>query len=378
MAAVTERQILDALGKVRDPDKGSDLISLNMVTGIVIRDGNVGFAIEVEPERGPRLEPLRKAAEQAVEALPGVLSVTAVLTAEARPPQAQRPAPHAHGHSPPGAPANQIGRRGAVPGVGAIVAVASGKGGVGKSTVAANLALGLKANGLSVGVLDADIYGPSMPRMLGINGRPQTQDGKTLRPMENYGIKCMSMGFLVPEDTAMIWRGPMVMSALNQMLRDVAWGELDIMVIDLPPGTGDAQLTVAQQVPLAGAVIVSTPQDIALIDARRGLSMFKKVNVPVLGIIENMSYFLCPHCGERSEIFSHGGARREAERLDTEFLGEVPLDAQIRETSDEGRPITVSEPGSAHAQLFREIAAKVWAKVSGEGARRAAPRIVVE
>jgi ATP-binding protein involved in chromosome partitioning len=363
---------------VRDPDKGSDVISLNMVTGIVIRDGNVGFAIEVEPERGPRLEPLRKAAEQAVEALPGVLSVTAVLTAEARPPQAQRPAPHAHGHSPPGAPANQIGRRGAVPGVGAIVAVASGKGGVGKSTVAANLALGLKANGLSVGVLDADIYGPSMPRMLGINGRPQTQDGKTLRPMENYGIKCMSMGFLVPEDTAMIWRGPMVMSALNQMLRDVAWGELDIMVIDLPPGTGDAQLTVAQQVPLAGAVIVSTPQDIALIDARRGLSMFQKVNVPVLGIIENMSYFLCPHCGERSEIFSHGGARREAERLDTEFLGEVPLDAQIRETSDDGRPITVSEPGSAHAQLFREIAAKVWAKVSGEGARRAAPRIVVE
>ena len=379
MAAVTERQILDALGKVRDPDKGGDLVSLNMVTGIVIRDGNVGFAIEVEPERGPRLEPLRKAAETAVEALPGVLSVTAVLTAESRPPSAQRPAPHAHDHAhPPGSPGAQIGRRGAVPGVGAIVAVASGKGGVGKSTVAANLALGLKANGLKVGVLDADIYGPSMPRMLGISGRPQTQDGKTLRPMENYGIKCMSMGFLVPEDTAMIWRGPMVMSALNQMLRDVAWGELDIMVVDLPPGTGDAQLTMAQQVPLAGAVIVSTPQDIALIDARRGLSMFQKVNVPVLGIIENMSYFLCPHCGERSEIFSHGGARREAERLGTEFLGEVPLDLQIRETSDEGRPITVSEPGSPHAELFREIAAKVWAKVSGEGARRAAPRIVVE
>ncbi|HXP04701.1 MAG TPA: Mrp/NBP35 family ATP-binding protein [Stellaceae bacterium] len=376
MAAVTERQILDALGKVRDPDKGGDLVSLNMVTGIVIRDGNVGFAIEVESERGPHLEPLRKAAEAAVEALPGVLSVTAVLTAEAQPPQAQRPAPQAHSHGQ--GPAAQIGRRGAVPGVGAIVAVASGKGGVGKSTVAANLALGLKANGLSVGVLDADIYGPSMPRMLGISGRPQTVDGKTLRPMENYGIKCMSMGFLVPEDTAMIWRGPMVMSALNQMLRDVAWGELDIMVVDLPPGTGDAQLTMAQQVPLAGAVIVSTPQDIALIDARRGLSMFHKVNVPVLGIIENMSYFLCPHCGERSEIFSHGGARREAERLGVEFLGEVPLDAQIRETSDEGRPITVSEPGSPHALLFREIAAKVWAKVSGEGARRAPPRIVVE
>jgi ATP-binding protein involved in chromosome partitioning len=371
MAAVTERQILDALRQVRDPERGSDIVSLNMVSGVVIRDGNVGFAIEVEPERGPHLEPLRKAAETAVEALPGVLSVTAVLTAESRPP-AQRPAPQAHG------PAAQAQRRGAVPGVGAIIAVASGKGGVGKSTVAANLALGLKANGLSVGVLDADIYGPSMPRMLGISGRPQTEDGKTLRPMENYGLKCMSMGFLVPEDTAMIWRGPMVMSALNQMLRDVLWGPLDIMVVDLPPGTGDAQLTMAQQVPLAGAVIVSTPQDIALIDARRGLSMFQKVDVPVLGIIENMSYFLCPHCGERSDIFSHGGARREAERLGCEFLGEVPLDLAIRETSDEGRPITVSDPGSPHAQLFREIAAKVWGKVSSEGARRAPPRIVVE
>jgi len=376
MTVVTERQILDALRQVRDSERGSDIVSLNMVSGIVIRDGNVGFAIEVEPERGPRLEPLRKAAEAAVEALPGVLSVTAVLTAESRAP-AQRPAPQAHAHG-PGSPAAQVQRRGAVPGVGAIIAVASGKGGVGKSTVAANLALGLKANGLSVGVLDADIYGPSMPRMLGISGRPQTEDGKTLRPMENYGIKCMSMGFLVPEDTAMIWRGPMVMSALNQMLRDVLWGELDIMVVDLPPGTGDAQLTMAQQVPLAGAVIVSTPQDIALIDARRGLSMFQKVDVPVLGIIENMSYFLCPHCGERSEIFSHGGARREAERLGCDFLGEVPLDLAIRETSDDGRPITISDPGSAHAHLFREIAAKVWGKVSGEGARRAPPRIVVE
>jgi len=385
MALVTERQILDTLGHVRDPDRGRDIVSLNMVSGVVIRDGNVGFAIEVEPERGPRLEPLRKAAEQAVEALPGVVSVTAVLTAESRPP-AGRPAPHAHAHAhqhgaPQGTPQGQRAanaQRGAVPGVGAIVAVASGKGGVGKSTVAANLALGLQANGLKVGVLDADIYGPSMPRMLGISGRPTTEDGKTLRPMENYGLKCMSMGFLVAEDTAMIWRGPMVMSALNQMLRDVAWGELDILIVDLPPGTGDAQLTMAQQVPLAGAVIVSTPQDIALIDARRGLSMFQKVDVPVLGIIENMSYFLCPHCGERSDIFSHGGARREAERLGADFLGEVPLDLTIRETSDEGRPVTVSDPGSPHAQLFREIAAKVWAKVSGEGARRAPPRIVIE
>jgi ATP-binding protein involved in chromosome partitioning len=386
--AVTERQILDALAAVRDPDKGGDIVSLGMVSGVVVRDGNVGFAIEVEPERGPRLEPLRKAAEAAIEALPGVLSVTAVLTAEARPqagrpPAPPRPAPHAHGAPAPAAAAQPAGagKNALAPGVRAIVAVASGKGGVGKSTVAANLALAMKANGLSVGVLDADIYGPSMPRMLGISGRPTSADGKILRPMENFGVKCMSIGFLVPEDTPMIWRGPMVMSALQQMLRDVAWGELDIMIVDMPPGTGDAQLTMAQQVALAGAVIVSTPQDIALIDARKGLNMFKKVDVPVLGIIENMSYFLCPHCGHRSDIFSHGGARREAERLGTDFLGEVPLDMAIRETSDDGRPITVSQPDSPYAQTFRAIAARIWEKVSGETespARRAAPRIVVE
>jgi ATP-binding protein involved in chromosome partitioning len=373
---VTENQILDALRAVRDPERGGDIVSLGMVSGVVIRDGNVGFAIEVEAERGPRLEPLRKAAESAVEALPDVVSVTAVLTAEARPPGGAR-----GGAAPPPAaqPAVAAAKTALAPGVRAIVAVASGKGGVGKSTVAANLALGMKANGLRVGVLDADIYGPSMPRMLGISGRPQMADAKILRPMENYGLKCMSIGFLVPEDTPMIWRGPMVMSALQQMLRDVAWGELDIMIVDMPPGTGDAQLTMAQQVSLAGAVIVSTPQDIALIDARKGLSMFTKVNVPVLGIIENMSYFLCPHCGGRSDIFSHGGARREAERLGTDFLGEVPLDLAIRETSDEGRPITMSQPDSPYAQTFRDIAAKVWEKVSGETpARRAAPRIVVE
>ena len=369
MEAVTEREVLDALSRVRDPDKGGDVVSLGMISGVVIRNGNVGFAIEVEPERGPRLEPLRKAAEAAVEALPGILSVTAVLTAESAPRAAPSQAPASAARA----------KTGLVPGAKSIVAVASGKGGVGKSTVAANLALALRANGLSVGVLDADIYGPSMPRMLGISGRPSSADGKILRPMENYGIKCMSIGFLVPEDTAMIWRGPMVMSALQQMLRDVDWGELDIMIVDMPPGTGDAQLTMAQQDALAGAVIVSTPQDIALIDARRGLQMFNKVNVPVLGIIENMSYFLCPHCGERSEIFAHGGARKEAERLNTEFLGEVPLDLAIRETSDDGRPITVSQPGSTHAQLFREIAARLWQKVSGSDAPlRTPPRIVVE
>ncbi|HEV2302595.1 MAG TPA: iron-sulfur cluster carrier protein ApbC [Stellaceae bacterium] len=374
MAGVSESEILEALGAVRDPEKGGDIVSLGMVSGLLIRDGNVGFAIEVEAERGPKLEPLRKAAEQAVEALPGVLSVTAVLTAQAPPrgrPEGRSGAPRGHGEA--------HRERGALPGVTAIVAVASGKGGVGKSTIAANLALALRANGLKVGVLDADIYGPSMPRMLGISGRPQSRDGKILIPMKNHGIAAMSMGFLVPEETPMIWRGPMVMSALQQMLRNVEWGELDIMIVDMPPGTGDAQLTMAQQVPLAGAVIVSTPQDIALLDARKGLHMFQKVDVPVLGIVENMSYFLCPNCGHRSEIFSHGGARREAERLGAEFLGEVPLDLAIRETSDGGRPITVAEPEGPHARLFRQMAARIWEKVAGEGAaRRAPPRIVVE
>ena len=379
MAAITEKQILDALSTVPDPDRGGDIVSLGMVSGMAIRDGNVAFSIEVEPERGPRLEPLRKAAEKAVEALPDVLSVTAVLTAQAAPRGRVAPQPAA---APPGRPAPHAAnrmQRGAVPGVGAIVAVASGKGGVGKSTVAANLALALKANGLRVGVLDADIYGPSMPRMLGISGRPSSPDGKRLTPMENYGLRCMSMGFLVPEDKPMIWRGPMVMSALQQMLREVNWGDLDIMVVDMPPGTGDAQLTMAQQVPLAGAVIVSTPQDIALLDARKGLNMFRQVEVPVLGIIENMSYFLCPHCGGRSEIFSHGGARLEAERLGTEFLGEVPLDLEIRETSDSGHPITVSDPGNPHSLVFRAIAARIWEKIAGADAvGRAPPRIVIE
>jgi ATP-binding protein involved in chromosome partitioning len=380
MPAISEREILDVLRQVRDPDRAGDLVALGMISGLVVKDGHVAFAIEVAPERGPKLEPLRREAERAVERLPGVLSVSAVLTAH-RPlpqggPQPERRGAagggHAHGHA--------AGGKQLVPGVRAIVAIASGKGGVGKSTVAVNLALALAGLGLRVGILDADIYGPSQPRMMGISGRPSSPDGRRLLPMQNYGVKCMSIGFMIAEDTPMIWRGPMVMSALQQMLRDVEWGELDIMVVDMPPGTGDAQLTLAQQVPLAGAVIVSTPQDIALLDARKGLAMFRKVEVPVLGIIENMSYFLCPHCGERSDIFSHGGARREAERLGTEFLGEVPLDMAIRETSDGGRPIAVAEPESAHARTFRTIAERVWAKVSAglEGGRRAPPRIVVQ
>jgi ATP-binding protein involved in chromosome partitioning len=364
MAQLTETQVLDALRSVKDPDRQIDIVSLNMISGLVVKGSNVGFSIEVDPKRGPQLEPLRQAAEKAVEALPGVTSVTAVLTAHREAPVAPKAAAPAHT------------AKALVPGVRAIVAVASGKGGVGKSTTSVNLALGMKANGLRVGLLDADIYGPSMPRMMAITGKPNSADGKMLQPMENYGVKVMSMGFLVAEDTPMIWRGPMVQSALQQMLRDVAWGELDVLVVDLPPGTGDAQLTMAQQVPLAGAVIVSTPQDIALLDARKGLNMFRRVDVPVLGIIENMSYFCCPNCGHRTDIFSHGGAKREAESLGMEFLGEVPLDIAIRETSDEGQPIVMSQPDSEHAKVYRHIAARVWEKVAGP--QRGTPKIVIE
>ena len=380
MAAVTENEVLEVLKGVADPDRGSDIVSLGMVAGLVVKDGNVGFSIEVDPERGPKLEPLRQAAEAAVGGVTGVLSVTAVLTAEraqgAEPAQGGGGHSHDHGHDHShggGAPQEAAPL---APGVRNIVAVASGKGGVGKSTTAINLALGLAATGLRVGILDADIYGPSQPRMMGVSGRPDSPDGDKLEPMVGHGIKVMSMGFLVAEDTPMIWRGPMVMSALQQMLRDVNWGELDIMIVDMPPGTGDAQLTMAQQVPLAGAVIVSTPQDIALLDARKGLNMFRKVDVPVLGIIENMSYFTCPNCGHESHIFSHGGAHEEADRLGVEFLGEIPLDIGIRTTSDSGQPIVVSQPESDHAKVYRGIADRVWAKLSVSS--RAMPEIVID
>jgi len=373
--ALTETQIMDALRAIRLP-QGGDIVAAGMVSGLMLRDGHVGFAIEVDPAQAPVMEPVRKAAEKAIMDLPGALSATVVLTAHRAAPQtAQRPTgpakPQAHGHAQPG------GGRLSLPGIKHIIAVASGKGGVGKSTTAVNLALGLHVNGLKVGLLDADVYGPSQPRMMGITGKPTSKDGKVMEPMSNYGIKVMSMGFLIDEETPMIWRGPMVMSAITQLLRDVAWGELDVLVCDLPPGTGDTQLTMSQNVPLSGAVIVSTPQDIALLDAKKGLNMFRKVDVPVLGIIENMSYFSCPHCGERTEIFSHGGARREAERFGVEFLGEIPLDIAIRETSDGGQPIVVSQPQSPHAAAYREIAQKLWAKLSG-AQQRQGPRIVIQ
>jgi ATP-binding protein involved in chromosome partitioning len=283
------------------------------------------------------------------------------------------PAPHRHApgvqpvssHRPPQSPASPMSKQAEIPGVAAVIAVASGKGGVGKSTTALNLALGLRDLGLRVGLLDADIYGPSVPRLTGIHEKPQLNDERKMIPIPRFGLSIMSIGFLVEEDTAMIWRGPMVMSAITQMLRDVAWGTLDILVVDMPPGTGDAQLTLAQNVPLKGAVIISTPQDLSLIDARRGLAMFKKVNVPVLGIVENMSYFQCPHCGARSDIFGHGGARHEAERLGVPFLGEIPLHMSIRTTSDSGNPVVASEPDGPHAAIYRAIGTKVRDQLQG-------------
>ena len=388
MTELTREQVLDALGRVRGPDLDRSIVELKMVSDVFISDGKVYFSITVPAEQAEALEPLRQAAERTVKAIPGVKSVLASLTAERKQGSApsSRPQPaaaptqgqgHSHGHGHSHAQLQQPRTKAGVPGIDAIIAVASGKGGVGKSTTAVNLALGLKANGLRVGILDADVDGPSMPRLLGITGRPQQIENRIIVPMENYGIKVMSMGFLVDEGTAMIWRGPMVQSALMQMLREVAWGDLDVLVVDMPPGTGDAQLTMAQQVPLSGAVIVSTPQDLALIDARKGLNMFNKVEVPVLGIVENMSYFIAPDTGNRYDIFGHGGARAEAEKIGVPFLGEVPLTISIRETSDAGTPVVVSDPDGPQAAVYRQIAEKVWSEVKAHSGRTA-PAIVFE
>ena len=365
MPQATRNDVLKALDGVIDPQSGRSVVQQDMIQGLVLKGGHVGFALEVAPSRGAQAEPLRKACEETVHALPGVLSVTAVLTAHQ---DSEVPrSPHAH-RDRPAPPAG-------IPGVGAIIAVASGKGGVGKSTVAVNLALGLQALGFKVGLLDADIYGPSVPRLLGITEKPE-MDGDKLAPIVKLGLKTMSIGFLIEEDTPMIWRGPMVQNALTQMMNDVAWAPLDILVVDMPPGTGDAQLTIAQRVPLKGAVIVSTPQDIALIDARKGLAMFRKTQVPVLGIVENMSTFVCPHCGHESHIFGHGGARETARALAAPFLGEIPLVSSIRETSDAGTPIVAAAPDSPEAKAFLLIAKEVAAKIATS--QREAPKFVIE
>ncbi|MCH8183268.1 MAG: Mrp/NBP35 family ATP-binding protein [Proteobacteria bacterium] len=387
MPNLTHEDILSLLRGVVDPERNQDVVTLGMISGIQVRDGHVAFTIEVDPARAGQYEPLRKRCEEAVFGAPGVLSATAVLTAQggARPEASKAPpnAPKAPNTSK--APAAQAAPGGGsqktgIPGVRAIMAVASGKGGVGKSTTAVNLAMALKKMGLGVGLLDADVYGPSLPRMMGLSGRPDSADGKIIEPKVAYGVPCMSIGFMVEDDTPMIWRGPMVMGAVEQLLRDVRWGELDVLIIDMPPGTGDAQLTIAQRVPLAGALIVSTPQDVALSDVRKGLNMFRKVEVPVFGIVENMSYFLCPRCGERTEIFGHGGARQTAAELGADFLGEIPLHLAIRETSDAGTPIVVVQPDSAHAKAYLALAERVAEKLeeSLDALAAAAPKIIVE
>jgi ATP-binding protein involved in chromosome partitioning len=378
--ALKKDDVLAALATVLGPD-GTPLPATGKLSEIVAGDGKVFFSITVDADAVKQWEDVRARAEAAIRALAGVTSVMIALTAE-RAGGAAGAGSGAPQRRPQMAPDGARPRESAtrapagIPGVAAIIAVASGKGGVGKSTVAVNLALALHGLGLKVGILDADIYGPSMPKLLAIREKPQTIGGTRLKPIVRHGVPVMSIGFLIEEETPMIWRGPMVMSALTQMLREVEWGTLDVMVVDMPPGTGDAQLTMAQQVPLKGAVIVSTPQDLALIDARRGIAMFRRVNVPILGIVENMSTFICPHCGTRSDIFGHGGARHEAERLGVPFLGEVPLDIVIREKSDAGQPVVATDPDGPHAQAFHAIAARVRDGLAVEG--RAAPKIVIE
>jgi|LNFM01.1.fsa_nt_gb ATP-binding protein involved in chromosome partitioning len=433
--SVTQQQIITALKRIRGPDLESNIVDLGLLSEVVIREGRVSFSITVPPDRAEELEPLRQAAQQVTSELPGVVSSLVVLTADrapgrggpaAAPARAESPrvaaaraagaaggrpagaAPvaahshdhaHAHGHDhgqghshgptpgaaggrPAGAARGGAAKAGAVAGVKHLIAIASGKGGVGKSTVAVNLALAFRDMGLRVGIMDADIYGPSQAKLLGISGKPTIGANKKLQPLEAYGIRAMSMGLLVDEGQPLVLRGPMVTSALNQMLREFDWpgegGDLDVLVIDMPPGTGDIQLSLAQQTPLSGAVVVCTPQDLALIDARKGLAMFQKVDVPVLGIVENMSYFLCPKCGERSEIFGHGGAEHEAERIGVPFLGAIPLHIEIRELSDTGKPVVATQPDSPNAKAFREIAANTWAGlIAGKGAAAEPPKLEV-
>ncbi|TBW40953.1 iron-sulfur cluster carrier protein ApbC [Siculibacillus lacustris] len=370
--APTRETVIAALADLTGPDGRTPLAASPALSEIAFVGDRVFFSIAVDPARAAEFEALRKAAESRVAALPGIAAATVSLTAERDPAAAPPPRPAA-------APRPESKNRVDLPGVRHIVAVASGKGGVGKSTTAANLALALAGLGLRIGLLDADIYGPSVPKLFGLGGRrPELRDGRIIVPIEVFGIRVMSIGFLVDEEAPMIWRGPMVMSAVTQLLRDVDWGELDILVVDMPPGTGDAQLTLAQAVPLAGAVVVSTPQDLALIDARRGVAMFEKVDVPILGIVENMSYFVCPNCGSRHDIFAHGGARDEAARLGVPFLGEIPLTMAIREGSDGGRPIVIDAPDGPHAVVYREIATLVRARLDGAGAVRRPPTIVIE
>ena len=364
MAPLTTDGLRAALRAVQDPASGRDIVAAGLVDSLAARDGLVHLALRTDRAHAGAMEGVRRAAEALLAKQPGVVNATVVLTAHRTEPM------------PPPAPARPAAAKTALlPEVSRIVAVASGKGGVGKSTTAVNLAVALAQQGHRVGLLDADIYGPSLPRMLGVDRKPETRDGMMV-PLQAWGLSAMSIGFLIDADQAMIWRGPMVMGALEQMMGQVHWGALDVLVVDMPPGTGDAQLTMAQKVSLSGAVIVSTPQDIALIDARRGVRMFEKTLVPVLGLVENMSVFSCPNCGHETALFGHGGARREAEALGIPFLGEIPLLLDIRTTSDAGTPICASAPDSPAAQAFAAIARRVWDGLAAPAP--AAPRIVMD
>ena len=373
--SVTREDIVAALGKIVDPGQGKDLIAAGMAKAITVSGGTVSFVIEVDPAKGAAMEPLRVAAVAAVAGLAGVEKVSAVLTAHSTTPApSQPPSEPATPKGPPpdlglgGRPKPTVPADKRIPGIDHIVAIASGKGGVGKSTVTANLAVALTAQGMRVGLLDADVYGPSQPRMMGITGRPSSPDGKIILPMRNHGVTTMSIGFMMPEGEAVIWRGPMLMGALQQLLNQVQWGRLDVLLIDLPPGTGDVQLTLAQKAEVTGASLVSTPQDIALLDVRKAMDMFKKTGVPVLGMIENMSTYICSNCGHEEHIFGHGGARAEADKIGIPFLGEVPLDIEIRLAGDSGAPIVAAKPNLPQARAFIDIAERLVDSGVFEGA----------
>ncbi|WP_306262631.1 Mrp/NBP35 family ATP-binding protein [Pararhizobium sp. IMCC21322] len=359
MSEPTLEAVRAALSKIIDPAQGKDIISTGQVQGLGVNGERVSFILEVDPNRGSAMEPLRKAAEEAVKSVPGIVAVNVVMTAHSGEGQA-KPAAAAPKSAPPGfpikAPKPLEGASKRVPGVDRIIAIASGKGGVGKSTVSSNLAVALAAQGKRVGLLDADVYGPSQPRMLGVSGRPSSPDGHIILPLRNHGVTLMSIGLMTGEDEAVVWRGPMLMGALQQMLTQVQWGRLDVLLVDLPPGTGDVQMTLCQKAEVDGVVIVSTPQDIALIDARKGIDMFQKMNTPILGIIENMSSFVCTTCQTVHHPFGHGGAKAEAEKLGVPFLGEIPLDLDIRIASDGGAPIVAAKPDSPQTKAFWDVA----------------------
>ena len=342
--SVTQEQVLSVLRSVQDPDLHKDIVSLGFVKDVRVAGGEVDFTIELTTPACPVRDVMKAEAEQKVAALPGVTAARANMTAAVR----------ARGG---------FGKQ-AVPGIKNIVAVGAGKGGVGKSTTAVNLALALAATGAKVGLMDGDVYGPNLPQMLGVTGQPEAGADKTIIPPEAHGVKVMSMGMLVPADQPVIWRGPMLHGAVQQFMRDVAWGELDYLIVDLPPGTGDVSLSMAQSVPVAGAVLVTTPQGVSVSDVRKAVGMFRQLNIPVLGVVENMSYFVCGHCNERTEIFGHGGGARMAEELGIPFLGEVPIDTRVRSGGDEGQPIVVAEPDAPAAQAFRGVAGRVAAQIS--------------